>query len=63
MEVSMAEAKLTIIEIDGIVIPVGDDDQVVAPDEDVVTKVFEAMAAIEEAERPSFNLSTSTSHG
>ena len=27
----MAEAKLTTIEIDGIVIPVGDDNQFVAP--------------------------------
>ena len=58
-----ADAKLTKIEIDGIEIPFGDDDQLISPDEDVVAKVFEVMAAIEEAERPSFILSTSTSHG
>lgn len=57
------EAWLTRIVLDGIEIPIAEGEQLVSPNEEVVAEVLESMAAIEEAERPNFILTTSTSHG
>lgn len=59
----MTEARLTRIEIDGVEIPVADGEQLTLPDEDAVAQVLEMLETIEEAERPGFILTTSTSHG
>ncbi len=62
-DVTMTEVRLTKIVLDGIEIPIAEGEQLVSPNDEVVAEILESMAAIEEAERPNFILTTSTSHG